>query len=93
MSNITVLMELPTLLATQYEQVLQEMEALGLIHPKGRLYHVISVKDQGFIVVDIWESAELFNEFVQVLAPISQKLGMAVPPPQIYQVHNIVQDV
>jgi hypothetical protein len=92
MSSLTIVMELPNMLASQYEQVLQEMKVLGLAHPKGRLCHVISAREQGFFVIDVWESAEEFNDFVQALAPVAQKMGLIIPAPQIYATHNIVQN-
>ena len=42
------------------------------------------------MVVDIWESAEAFQEFGKTLMPIIQKPGVQVPEPLIYPAHYVL---
>lgn len=91
MSTITAVFDVPGMTATQYDQVIKDLEAAGAGTPQGRLYHVASSKEGGWFAVDVWESAELLNQFAQTLMPIFQKAGVAPPQPQIYPVHNIIK--
>ncbi|HKY54260.1 MAG TPA: hypothetical protein VJM08_08150 [Anaerolineales bacterium] len=91
MSNITVIYDMPTVTAEQYDEVIRGLEASGAGNPQGRLYHVASPKEKGWLVVDVWESHELLNQFAQTLMPIMQNAGVTPPQPQIYPVHNVIQ--
>jgi hypothetical protein len=77
--------------AHQYDQLIKELEEAGAGKPEGRMYHVAYSKGGGYLVVDVWESAELFEQFSQTLVSIIQKLGLKPAPPQIYPVHNIIK--
>ena len=90
MSTITVLFDMPDVTAAQYDQVIQGLEAVGAGNPQGRLYHVASPKEGGWLVVDVWESDELLNQFAQTLIPIMQKAGVTPPQSQVYPVHNMI---
>jgi hypothetical protein len=75
----------------QYDQITQALAAAGAGSPPGRIYHVAYAKDRGIVVVDIWESGELLDQFAQTLVPVIQKLGVTPAMPQIYPVHNIIK--
>jgi hypothetical protein len=90
MSTIIALFDL-AMTAGQYDQVIKDLEAAGQGSPKGRLHHVASAKAGGWLVVDVWESPELLNEFAQTLMPILQQNGVTPPQPQVYPVHNIIK--
>jgi len=72
-----------------YHQIMKELEAAGAGSPEGRLSHVAGAKEGGYLVVDIWESRELFGQFWQTLVSIIQKLGGTPAEPQIYPMVNI----
>ena len=65
MSILTVF-NLSTMDAEKYKKAISGLEAAGQGKPKGRLYHIASSQEDGSVIVtDIWESAELLDEFVE----------------------------
>ncbi|MFL5782292.1 MAG: hypothetical protein ACJ760_13340 [Thermoleophilaceae bacterium] len=57
--------------------------------PDGSHYHVAGEVDGGFRVVDVWESAERFQEFAeQQIGPLTQEEGFPPPEVSIREVHN-----
>jgi hypothetical protein len=83
---IAQIIEMPGLTVDAYEQ------AFALIHPDGvwpdgQLGHVAGPTDDGFRVIDVWESREAFERFErEVLAP----LGFAGAPATEFAVHKLV---
>ena len=75
----------------QYAQLTEALEAAGAGNPQGRLYHVTCSKEGGYLVVDVWESVELLNQFAETLGPTIQKLGGTPAVPQIYPVLDIIK--
>ena len=90
MSTITVLFDMPNVTSTQYDKVIRGLEAAGLGSPKRRLYHIASPKEGGWLVVDVWESGELLDQFAQMLIPVMQRVGVMPPQPQVYPLHNVI---
>lgn len=90
MSNITVVFDMPNVTSAQYDDVIRSLEAAGAANPKGRLYHLASAKEEGWLVVDVWESDELLNQFAQTLIPIMQEAGVISPQPKVYPLHNLI---
>ncbi len=91
MSSLVAIFDLGSTSA-QYDRVIRDLEAAGLGHPKGRLYHVAAPNNGRWLVVDVWESAELLNQFAQSLMPILEREGVQVAPPKTYPVHNIIKE-
>lgn len=87
---IATVFDIKGMTSQQYDQSVLELEKAGLGNPDGRLYHVAAPKDDGWYVVDIWESEEKLGKFSEALVPILMKAGVAPIPPQIYPVHNII---
>ena len=56
---------------------------------EGLLAHVAGQGEQGFRVVDVWESEEAFGRFGEKLMPILQELGVEGTP-DIYPAHSFV---
>src|SRR5689334_11355599 len=73
-----------------YDAGIKQLEKAGQGHPKGRLFHTAARKGQGYLVVDVWETPEDMDRFVQILMPILAQLGSPVVQPQLYPVHNII---
>ena len=88
---IVAIFDVAGMTSQQYDQVDKALKDAGQHNPKGRLYHVASSKSNGWLVVDVWESQELLNQFAQTLIPILQKAGVTPPQPQIYPAHNIIK--
>ena len=74
----------------QYEQVRNEVTPDNK-RPPGMLYHVAGPTENGWRVIEVWESQEVRDRFFQ------EKLGQALSKanisvqPQDFQVHNIMQ--
>ena len=75
----------------QYDQTVKALEAVGVGSPQGRLYHVACLKEGEVMVVDVWESQELFERFAQTLGTVAQEVGSTKAVPKIYPVHNIIK--
>ncbi|MBI3978787.1 MAG: hypothetical protein HY331_11440 [Chloroflexi bacterium] len=59
--------------------------------PAGGLYHVAAFDQKGLRVVDVWESAEAFQQFAETrLMPGVRQLGLpGEPKVEIYPAHRI----
>ena len=74
----------------KYDEVIVLLEARGLGHPAGRLSHVAASTGDGYMVVDVWESQELLDQFAQTLVPLILETGGAAPEPRVHPVHKTV---
>jgi hypothetical protein len=75
-----MLMHWPEVSLDQYEQARKEINWEGNV-PKGAKFHVAWMAKDGFRVLDIWESREDFEKFVQErLMPGVQKIGIKGEP-------------
>ena len=91
MSILTVF-NLSTMSAEKYKKAIRDLEAAGQGKPKGRLYHIASSQEDGSIIVtDIWESAELLDEFGKTLIPTLNKVGVTPVQPKVYPVLNVIK--
>jgi hypothetical protein len=75
----------------QYDQI---NERIGLL-PGGpasphEFFHWVMKTDDGFRVVDVWDSREAFEKFAKdKLSPIYQEVGVLHSPEiQFFEVHN-----
>ena len=75
----------------QYDQI---NERIGLL-PGGpaspqELFHWVAKTEEGFRVVDVWESQEAFERFAHdKLSPIYEEVGVLRPPEiHFFDVHN-----
>lgn len=90
MSILTVF-NLHTMTADKYNKAIKGLEEAGEGNPAGRLYHVASLQNDGSVIVtDIWESAELLDQFGKTLIPVLQKAGVEPVQPTVYPVHNYI---
>jgi hypothetical protein len=75
----------------QYDQVIQKMGLKqGGPTPPGAISHWVAQTDDGFRVVDVWETKEAFEKFAQEqIGPYSREAGMqSEPEVRFYDVHN-----
>ena len=76
--------------AAQYDKILEGLAAAGQQDNPSRLFHVAFSASEGHLeVIDIWESAEKFEAFGQVLIPILQGIFDELPTPEVYGLHNL----
>jgi quinol monooxygenase YgiN len=80
----------PGVTQAQYEQVRNEV-APGDRPPAGALYHVAGPTENGWCVVEVWESQEALDRFVQQkLQQALTKAGISAQP-RMFQVVRIMQ--
>ena len=75
----------------QYDQVIEKMGLRqGGDMPPGGISHWVAKTDDGFRVVDVWESREAFDRFAQEqIGPISREVGIEPQPEMRFsEVHN-----
>jgi hypothetical protein len=65
------------------------MESPGDWPVEGLLAHVAGEGENGFRVVDVWESEEALNRFGEKLMPVLQAAGVEGQP-EVYPAHTFV---
>jgi hypothetical protein len=84
-------MEWPTITPEQYDAALEKIDWEGDT-PKGAILHVAWFDDNdGFKVVDLWESGDDFNRFVEErLMPGLKELGIeGEPAVRLTEAHRV----
>ncbi len=88
---IAVQLDFESATLEQYDRI---NERIGLL-PGGpasphEIFHCVMKTDDGFRVVDVWESREAFEKFAQdKLSPIYEAVGVLHPPKiQFFEVYN-----
>ena len=81
--------DFPDMKAKEYDQVWQDLRNAGHANPKGLIHHVGAPTEKGMKVVDIWESAEKFNEFGKTLMPILTKQGFKATEPVVLPIYTV----
>jgi hypothetical protein len=75
---VATLLEFPGLTQQQYEQVSTQLGPTGA--PQGILYHACGPVEGGWRIVDIWDSREAFDRFVdETYLPAIRAAGGAAP--------------
>lgn len=75
---------------TEYDEVMRRLADAGESQPGGRMYHVAGPIENGWRVIDVWQSAEALQRFSQTLIPIMQDVGIPPVQPEVFPAHNIV---
>ena len=76
------------------EQYDGALEWLGLLPggpaAKGQLFHWVTANDNGIRLIDVWESRQEFDSFLEKrVLPVLPEVGVANPPEiEFFQVHN-----
>ncbi len=89
MKKVMVQFNAPGMTEKQYDQVWQDLRAAGHANPKGLIHHAGAQSDKGWMVMDIWESADHFNEFGKTLMPILDKNGVPPAEPVVLPLHYL----
>jgi hypothetical protein len=66
-------------------------EVIGRDQPKGNIHQSVFGTDGDLMIYDIWESAEDFEAFGQVMMPVLEELGLDPGEPQVLPVHRLIQ--
>jgi hypothetical protein len=83
--------EVPGATEEQYRQI---NEALGITPdspPDGLIVHTAANKGNGIRVVDVWESEQAFNTFIEGAMPAFEQVGIPPFQPEMYPVHNMFE--
>ena len=56
---------------------------------EGSIFHTAGQGENGFRVVDVWESEEAFQAFGEHLGPIIEEVGVTAQP-EVYPAHAFV---
>ena len=78
MERVIVQFNIPGGTAQQYDQVWEELRRAGHSNPLGLHHHIGAQQGKNWLVVDVWESREAFNNFSKILMPILKKVGLNV---------------
>ena len=94
---VVVVLDIPGMTQAQYEQSAERVAGRpGPVKTPadwpvaGLLSHTAAPTDNGWLVVDVWESEEAFQEFSETIIPILQELGVSGVQPRVYPVYNVV---
>ena len=87
---IVMQMSWPEVTKEQYEKVRKDVNWEGSV-PRGAKFHVAYMAKDGFRVLDLWDSAQDFNAFVETrLMAAVQKVGIKTQPAvEISEAHAI----
>ncbi len=94
--QVMVVHHTPTLTQQRYEAVVRgltggkpRLESVADVPTAGLLVHVAAQTDAGFMIFDVFESEEAFDEFRAVASPIATRAGIEEPP-KGYPLHTCV---
>ena len=89
---VAFLIELPGMTQAQADAIVADLNLGGKPNP-GQIFHVEGTLDGVFQVVDVWESREALDAFMQSkLVALFQKHGITGQPTiRAFEAHNILK--
>ena len=87
---VAILFDIPRARRSQYDAVIRKLQDAGEGAPPGRLYHVAGPTQDGWRIVDVWDSQVHFERFGQTLMPILEETGFPSFEPEPWPVHNVI---
>jgi hypothetical protein len=88
--------QVPSLTQEKYEEVIRRVtngksrvESPSDLPFEGLLVHIAGQRENGFCIVDIFESEEAVEEFRQVMGTIPEEVGIEEPP-EFFPAHTFV---
>ena len=85
---VAFIMDFPGGTLEQYDAVVEKMDLGGRLAPGG-LFHAAGATDAGLRVCDVWESAEVFQQFAESkIGPITAEVGLAKPEIRSFEVNQ-----
>ena len=82
---VCIVMEFPGMNAEQYEALMNVLELRGVnpAWPKGLINHVVGFTSDGAYVVNVWQSQQIFDAFLENrLKPAFEVVG-GLPEPRV----------
>ena len=76
--------------ASQYDEIINKLDAAGAGKPAGRVHHSCFGPAEKLMVYDVWDSQESFDAFGQTLMPILGEVGVDPGTPDVMPVHNLI---
>ncbi|HVT13861.1 MAG TPA: hypothetical protein VHE55_16480 [Fimbriimonadaceae bacterium] len=86
---ITVVINCPGVSSLQYEEACRLANVSPSNPPAGLVFHCGSPTEDGWLVVDVWESEEAFKKFGERLMPAVKEAGIDAHP-MIYRTHQVM---
>jgi hypothetical protein len=84
---IVAVHQVPSLTRERYEEVVRRLtdggrppESPSDLPFDGLLVHVAADTENGFLIVDVFESQEAFDRFSEAIRPIAEAVGIEDPP-------------
>lgn len=92
---VLMIQDIPNGTLEQYEQVADRLTDNGFNTPgdwpvEGLLAHASAPSDDGWLIVDVWESEEAFQRFGEKIGPILAEIGIPGVP-RVIPTHNFVK--
>jgi len=88
--------QVPSLTQERYEEVIRRLtngksrvESPSDLPFEGLLVHVAGHGENGFCVVDVFESEEAVRRFRETISPIAEEVGIE-DPPEFFPAHTFV---
>src|SRR4051794_18662838 len=86
-----LLMNFPGATQEQYDAAMAQLNLSGRM-PPGGISHAAGPTDEGWRVVDVWESQEAFDTFLhERLYPAMQNAGLPRPQVDTWPVYSILE--
>ena len=85
--KVLVIVDVPGMTTQQFNDAWDHMKGLGHHAPDGLIHHFGGDYESGMTVVDVWDSAEHFQKFGEVLRPVLAKLGIHDIQPRVMPMH------
>jgi hypothetical protein len=86
-----VLIAIPGGDAAMYDRADELGRQRGPAHPDGLIHHFAGQAGDNFIIFDIWDSADHFQNYArEVIGPVMTELSSGTPPPiepTIFELH------
>jgi hypothetical protein len=93
---IVAIHQVPSLTRERYEEVVRRLtdgrrrlESPSDLPFEGLLVHAAAQSENGFLIVDIFESEEAFSRFSEAIRPIAKDVGIEEPP-KAYPAHTFI---
>ncbi len=93
---VMVVHHTPSLTRERYEAIVRgltggraRLENPADVPTPGLLVHAAAQTDDGFVIFDVFESQEAFDNFRALASPIATKAGIEEPP-KSYKVHTFI---